>query len=142
MSATVEHTRRQRAAIDGLRELADFLEAHPEVPMGYGMTAVANANAYAEDDEPAIDRLARIARLPGRWDKKSTGDAFHLVRKFGPHQLIVFANREQVCKRVVVGTEMVTRYVPAPDSPPMVPVTELVEKAEWVCPPSLLESAS
>jgi hypothetical protein len=135
----VAHNTRQREFIDGLRKLADFLEAHPEVPAEYGVNFIVNAG-WADDGLTAPERLARIARIPGGWEKQSDEHSFDLVRKFGAHTLTVFANHEYVCERVV-HTETVTREVPDPErlaEVPTITVTEEVERVEWKCPESLL----
>lgn len=127
--------------IGGMRSLCDFLEAHAEIPVTFPQSAFANVNQYADERlAPAKERLAEIARIPGRWEKRSDAEAFQLVRKFGPHKLLVFANHSEVCERVT-RTETVTREVPDPDKlaeVPTVTVTEEVEHVEWICPPSLL----
>lgn len=139
---TTTHDVDQRAWIDGMRSLLNFLEAHPEVPVRHPETVVGNVNRYGDDDErpTAAEALARIARLPGRWEKASTDDTIDIRRMFGPHKLIVFANHSEVCERVVT-TETVTREVPDPDAlakVPTVTVTEEVERVEWICPESIL----
>lgn len=141
LEVPVSPTDAQRQWIDGMRRLCDFLEAHPEIPVTFPESVIANVNQYgSEDRSPAKDRLAAIARLPGRWTKDSDGESFQIKRKFGPHKLLVFANHNEVCERVT-RTETVTREVPDPDKlaeVPTVTVTEEVEHVEWVCPTSLL----
>ena len=136
------HTPQQLAFVDGLYQLAGFLALHPEIPATYAPTFVVNVNAYSDGDRPARERLAEIARIPGGWKKDATPDSgsFQLVRWFGPHKLIVFADRDAVCEKVVT-TEDVTRAVPDPDAlaqVPLVTVTETVDHVEWICPPSML----
>lgn len=108
--------------IDGLRELADYLEERPDVPLPYfGMI-----NAFAE-----ADRLPVVARAMGGFTKAHTGDFLSLTKQFTSGvMLAVHFNSEEVCERVVVGTEEV----------PAVPA-HTKEIVEWKCPESVLAFA-
>lgn len=53
-------TERQQK-LDDLRALADWLETHPQVPLGYG--AGLSYHVDAETDEAGIERLTEIADL-------------------------------------------------------------------------------
>lgn len=102
----------------GLRDLADFLDTHPEVKLNDPSHMV-----YVGSRET----LATIARLGG-WRKVYTDDYFNLVRDFdGGVSLSVFTDRGSVCRKVVVGQ----RTVPATDE-------RTVEIVEWVCDEPLL----
>lgn len=97
----------------GLRDLADFLDAHPDVRLNDPSHMV-----YVF----SRDTLAAIARIGG-WRKVYTNDYFNLVRDFdGGVSLQVFTDRASVCERVVVGTKTV----------PAVPEHQ-AEIVEWVC---------
>jgi hypothetical protein len=114
----------RQAAIDGLRQLADFIEQHPGVPL-----PVANGNnAFVWSRET----LAAIARTPGvRWEKGAEGNYFSLSVSFaGGYSYSINIEREQVCRKVVTGT----RILPAQ------PERE-VEECEWRCEDSLLAGA-
>lgn len=108
--------------ITALRELADFLDAHPTVAVPeYGVTI----NVFVDSKE----ELAAHAKT-STWQKQYFDTWFVLSKLF--HDRIdyqVNLPREQICRRVVVGTEVV----------PAQPERE-VEKVKWVCEESLLEA--
>lgn len=113
-----EINRRQRAKfIDGLRELADFLEQHAHAPV----VKYASINGFAETKE----ELADIARRIGHAEKKVTGDWYMLEKKFAKYVTYgVNIERVKVCERKVVGT----RDIPA----------HTEEIVEWECKESIL----
>lgn len=116
--APLSNKERERAElIQGLRELATFLETHPEVP-----TPVYTAlNVFVKTRED----LSAVARV-GSWQKKSNDQFFWLSRAFaGDPQfpaltLDINVDRQQVCRRVVTGTKVV------PAEP-----ERIVEEVEW-----------
>ena len=112
---------RRAAYVSGLRELADFLEAHPELPK----PSPCQINAFVTD-KPA---LAMVARTPGvRWEKSISGNYFYLRVSFpGGHTYDVNVKRDQVCRKVVIGTRI----------EPAQPERE-VEEVQWVCDEPLL----
>ena len=123
----------------GLRDLADWLDAHPEwVPLG-----ACKLFFYQPPDGNPLETLSRCARDMGTAVKETNDRSFRLVKSFGPHEFIVFTNREAVCERVVTGTRTEVQRVPvAPAAEPEYEEREVtVEEVSWVCPPSLLGSA-
>lgn len=105
-----------------LRELADFIEAHPDIPMPVGEI---NIHVYVFTAE----HLAEIARALGRAEKDHSGDYLHLVKPFGPIRLRYFTDRAKVCRRVVTGVRHVAEtLLPARNE----------EIVEWVCDEPLL----
>ncbi len=123
---TEEHPITRWAA--GLRELADFAEAHPETFAPYmGLTC----NLFPRTRE----NFSRQARDLGKANKVDMSSYYGLQREFGPHSVQLLINREQVCERVQTGTRTVT--VPDPDVD--VPTVEIEEPVyEWQCPDSIL----
>jgi hypothetical protein len=109
--------------IAGLRELADYLESRPAVPAPSFGTVYAFADA---EKHP----LAEVARAMGGFDKTHDGRFLNLVKDFGAFALEVSYESEQVCDRVVVGTEEV---------PEKVTPAHVREIVEWKCPESLLD---
>jgi hypothetical protein len=107
--------------IAGLRQLADFLEAHPDLPAPFG----SNHNVFVETKEA----LAVIVREPAvRWEKHASDSYFHLRVPFaGGHAYAVFTDRGAVCRKVVTGQ----RTIPAQ------PAQE-VETYIWECDEPLL----
>lgn len=111
----------RRDFVQGLRELADFIDAHPDIPCPYGEAH----NAFVRDKT----QLGMIARaVGGRWDKNCTSQFFYIRREFaGGHSYEVNVSRDQVCRKVVTGTRI----------EPAQPERE-VEVVEWVCTEPLL----
>lgn len=110
--------------IEGIRAMADFFELHPElVPSGGSVTV----NLFPKS-------LAEVARGGyGKLEKREKGKWFCLARNFSPSVAVEWNQpREEVCKRIKVGTTI----VPAQ---PAVPEHE-VDVFEWHCPPSLLKT--
>lgn len=117
--STSEPTAANRARaslIAGMRELLDFLDAHPEIPV----TSSQNYNVYVKAD--ALKAIARI----GGWQKIYESNSFFTLRRtFGEQQLDIFTDRDAVCRKVVTGT----RVVPAQPA-----IDERIENVEeWVC---------
>ena len=111
-------TTERAALVQGLRDLADFLAAHPELPG----PLVPQFNVWGLQKAD----LARMV-LKGSWEKIYQGGLFMLRRSFGPVQLDFNADRSQVCRRVVTGTRVIP---PTPE--------QIVEDVEWICEDSLL----
>lgn len=122
----IDRAAEQRAAlIDGLRQLATFLESRPDVPL----PVVSQLNAFVDKET-----LAQIARS-GKWEKHYIHDWFALRRQFGPAvALDINVPRNEVCRKVVTGTVTVPAVPAQPE--------RVVETIEWVCEESLLESKS
>ena len=142
----------RQAYIDGLHQIADFLAEHPEVPlpaMGdyasgeYAPTLTIYTQLSRGDTRDQRTKLADIARAMGRAEK-STRHEFAIWRRFAGVVLAAYADRDEVCDRVVTGTREVTEEVPDPDAlaaVPKVSVTKVVEDVEWVCTPLLKPAA-
>jgi hypothetical protein len=112
----------------GLRELADWYDLHPEVPLPHGALQIITAG-----DEDPVAGLAVIARAMGRCDKKVGEAIFTIRRKFSGVTLEAIAWRQQVCEATVVGERTVTRDVTKVVGSET--VTEPV--VEWRCLPLL-----
>lgn len=122
---------------EGLRRLADMIEAHPELPASY-LTSVNVWYAHSPEDLAAI---ARAALKHGATVAKDVTDSIYsLSLSWGPLTAEALAQRANVCERVVTGTEIVTRKVPDPAAA-LVEVTETVEHVEWVCRPLLADQS-
>ena len=122
--------------IAGMREYADLLEANPNLlPFG-------GSEYFCHHCRSAEEIAALRREIGGRWDKDTDGsdEFFRLTRRVGPHRLAIFIERENVCERVVIGTETVE--IPDPDLVADVPlVTVEQDVVRWVCPESLLAEA-
>jgi hypothetical protein len=113
----------RQETIDGLRELADYLEARPVIPVPY----LSSLFAFAD---PERHPISEVARAMGGFEKSHDGDYLNLVKGFtGGFSLEVAYKSEEVCERVVVGTEEV---------PEKVTPAHVREIVEWKCPESLL----
>lgn len=123
---------------EGLRRLADMIEAHPELPPSYLSSHLYIWHAKSADELAAIARAALGAGATV--DKDIAGKQYNVVASFGPIRAMALADRVNVCERVVTGTETVTRTVPDPTAP-LVEVTETVEQVEWVCRPLLADQS-
>lgn len=124
----------------GLRKLADMIEQNPEVAEHLGATwdRILVSVSHVDDSKAVMAAFARAGKACGVKIRKEYDGTWGSVNlDFTANvSLHVYAGREQVCKRVVVGTETVTRKVPDPDalaSVPEVEVTEEVEVIKWEC---------
>jgi hypothetical protein len=123
---TVQEAMEQRAAdyAAGLRELADYLEAHPELVPSWGGVAVA--------DWVDTAKLAKAARLPGWTKAKDTYSGLKLTRSFGDHKISLYPE-QAVCEKVKTGER--TEEVIDPEYLANAPkITKVVEEFEWKCP--------
>jgi hypothetical protein len=106
---------RRASRIQGLRQLVDFVEAHPELPVNLQHYIV-----YFSTKE----ELVAAARIGG-WKKIYQGDYFILRREFAGAQLDIYTDREKVCTATVTGQRTVEAVPARPEH------TEDV--IEWVC---------
>lgn len=95
-----------------------------------------------EDPVATMAEFIRVALDSQLVVRKSYDDKYGQVDLIFPGglDLHVYAPREQVCVRRVVGTREVTEEVPDPDAVaalPTVTVTKTVEDVEWDCSPLL-----
>lgn len=120
--ARTDEQKRRDACVAGLRQLADFIEAHPQLPVPYGN----NLNVFAED-KATLAALARVGNV--RWDKHANGEYFYLKAQFdGGHSYEINIQRALVCRKVVTGSHI----EPA----------KIVEDVEWTCEEPLLEGTT
>lgn len=128
--------------IAGLRQLADLLEQHAELPLPWSGGPHSTLDVFVQTKDEAV---AYSRAIPGRKDKDFTDGAygFQLQGAIGGLHLRVYAPRGEVCERIVTGVETVTEQVPDPDALALVPTVEVtreVETVEWVCSPLLAEA--
>jgi hypothetical protein len=130
--------------VAGLRQLADLLEQHDELPVPYEGSATSMTMYFLSQGRDAFVAAARV--MPGRLDKKVRDTVYELRARLGGDdglKVDLAAYRNDVCERVVTGTETVTKRVPDPNvTVPMVDVTETVEHVRWECKPLLSGGAS
>lgn len=124
---------------DGLRAAADLLTAHPDLPtpcvFAYDSSGTIEVSWHllsGDDNSTEAQKAAAraiITAIGGTWDKNPYGERFDFERKYGPLDLQIYATRDAMCERVVVGSETVT--VPAVQAQPE--RTEEREMVEWRC---------
>lgn len=132
----------ERAA--GFRALADLIEANPQLASDLylqNFLAMPLHNPKVTDQRARLAEWATAALGQGaKFTKRVDKDHFSGIVDFGPFSIEVLADRDEVCERVVTGTETVTKKVKDPEALAAVPeieVTEEVETVEWVCRPLL-----
>ncbi|OLE27951.1 MAG: hypothetical protein AUG44_08665 [Actinobacteria bacterium 13_1_20CM_3_71_11] len=127
---------------EGLEKLAAMIRENPDLAdeLTYTLENLL-VPLIGDEQKPMMAKFARAAaRGRIKHEKDASNSFFELKLWFGPVKLQVSADREQVCERVVVGTETVTKKVKDPDALAAVPeveVTETVEQVEWRCVPLL-----
>jgi hypothetical protein len=132
---------------EGLRAVADMIEANPEMAplLAYSLRNISAPTGSVDDPKAAMATFARATVKHGaKVRKDGSSEWFRVAATWGPVEVEVFGAREQVCERVVTGTETVTKTVPDPEKlaeVPEVEVTETVEIVKWECKP-LLASTS
>lgn len=138
-------TDNQREALEGLRGLADHLEANPEL-----IDLIGHERFYVFHYGDDVAEFARKALLlGGKSDKNSDSTYFNVTRDFGSMvTLQVTAKHEQVCEKIVLDSQEIEveeldeeLAAAALANVPMRKVTKTVERTEWRCP-TLLEAAN
>lgn len=150
MATTTEATLGERLAAD-LRLLADMAEADPLIAEELQWSARRGLNVPVmsnEDPRGAMAAFIRAALDVGATADKSYNDTYGIVDIAFPNGALtinVYADREQVCTKRVIGVREVTEEVPDPDAlaaVPKVTVTRTVEDVEWDCLPLLAEATA
>ncbi len=118
----------------GLRQVAEFIEAHPEIPL-----PGATLTSYALHDKKVVALTARALGQGGRCKKVYEDSILRLKREFGPIELEYLGLRSNVCERVKVGERLVPEmYVPPQPATQGQTIPEHKEAVyEWVCSPIL-----
>ena len=130
--------------VTGLRALADFFEQYPDLAEHInGQPDLLGYVGFVEDPVAVMAAFARAGKALGVPVEKDYDDNFGKVRlHFGPVALQAYAERGQVCERVVVSTETVVEEVPDPEALAKVPTVQVareVEQVEWRCHPLLAQ---
>jgi len=115
----------------GLRQLADWIEAHPEQPRPDAELSVYALNTKQE--------AAACLRALTPCKKEYRDELFQLSRMFGPLNLKFIFYRNAVCTRKVVGTKEVgVEVIPSRVIPEQIIPAHTEEIVEWECGESLL----
>ena len=134
MSARAEY-------IAGLRELADLLERHDDLPLPYHGSGISELlwveTTRDTDEQKAV--AAKFARLiPSTIAKEPRGDALDVKGRIRGLRVCLIVDRDAVCERIVKGTKTVT--IPAKPAEPE--RTVVVDEVEWRCAPILSEQGA
>lgn len=127
----------------GYRAIADLIENNPELAehLRYVPKNILVPVSGEDDPRGIIASFARAGlRTGAEISKRQTDKHAGAVIGWGPVAVEVYAQRDEVCERVVTGVETVTKTVPDPEAlaaVPTVEVTEEVEQVEWRCRPLL-----
>jgi len=119
-------TDERKQQIADLREVLNWFEKHPEIPL-----PVTEFNIYSWD---TTEEARTMATAMGTFEKRAQENLFYLTKRFGTVQVRAVFSRSQVCKRIVTGKRTV------PERVEVVPAHE-EEIVEWDCP-SLLKEES
>lgn len=128
--------------VDGLREMADFLDMHPHLLDRLNF-ASADAHVFARDESDFSDLLLDL----GKGEKRASEGYLSVRRRFGPHALVLSLARSLACERVQTGTETVEETVGLDEVPcdaevlgevRQVKIKRTVPTFEWKCPESFL----
>lgn len=127
---------RSAAVAAGLRQLADMIECHPDLPIDYPRMTLWSL----ETAEQARSLGFAALRAGAAVSKDYTDNLMRLEMKFGPLVVAGIAWRHEVCERVVVGQQVVTEKVPDPQLLAQVPTVEVSrteDVVEWRCAPGI-----
>ena len=119
---------------EGLRQVAAFLESHPEIDL-----PETTITGYSLFNKEKAATTARALAQGGRCDKVFEDTLVTLKRDFGPIELRYFGNRSNVCEQVKVGTKVVPEQYVAPRPATEAQVIPEHEEGvyEWRCAPLL-----
>ncbi len=105
--------------ISGLREFADFLEAHSELPLE-SVCELQIMMGYVPPPQTHEPNLRLWAKAFGTFQKTVSDYYFRVTRAFGGLRVAIAVDRDRVCRKV----------------------RKKVEVETWECPASLLEGNS
>ena len=94
---------------EGLRQVAAFLESHPEIQL-----PEATLTCYGIFSKDVAATTARALSQGGRCDKVFEDTLVTLKRDFGPIELRYIGTRSSVCEQIRVGTRTVPEQYVAP----------------------------
>ena len=121
------------ATVAALREVAGWLEAHPELEESVPREQALSLHLHPGGD---AKHLAAIASAMGSCRKEAWNDLVIVRRTFGPVAVTAAVDRDAVCTKRFVGTRTVSKDVPVG-----VTTVEVEEPVyEWDCGPILGES--
>ena len=127
-------TQEHKDYASGLRQVADFIESHPEIDLPEHVIT-----HYGLHSKEKAATVARALSTGGRCDKVFDDHLFTIKRNFGPIELRYLGVRSSVCEQVAVGKRVVPEQYVAPK--PAVEGHTVPEHEEtiyeWRCTPLL-----
>lgn len=138
-----------RSAADTHRAIADFIDAHPDIPPPFAsvydhlphkadLRWYLHINGKGDETVQRETAQAILRAIGGKWSKDFDERDATFEQERDGLSLQVIVKREAVCERRVVGTERVT--LPAVEAQPE--RTEVREIVEWDCSPVLAEAVT
>lgn len=123
------------AYLQGLHDLAEFLEEHPALPLpGHDFPVY----SFGEKETPEL--AIKFAKELRTFTKEEASGFLNLAKSFGPIQLRFVFYRSNVCEKTVVGTKTMKKKVPVGEV--VYEMREVEEEiVEWKCP-SLLKGTT
>ena len=128
----------QRDYINGLRSLARFVNDHRNILESYEADKGQTFQLYPGSAEKMAEwtRLLLDGAPLGTVRKEADENGMTVTRQWGPHGLSLYIPRDRVCKKIEVGTRIVTKQ--DPEALAAVPTVEVSEAIfEWDCAPVL-----
>lgn len=133
--------------INAHRELADLLESNPNMPLPFGAASlywnVTEYHRHTQEKQEIVPAMRAIRRvLGGAYQKNYGSDDFEMRGRFADYfDTCIFANRESVCEKVVVGQKTEVKAVQDPElvakATAEIPFEEIevtTDVTEWICP--------
>lgn len=114
--------------VNSLREFADWLEDHPDLPVcpGAGSFYMWCRNAK---------EMAECAVALGMFKKSACDKYLNATRYFGPIEVQATIRHEYVCEKIIT-----TKVVPAlPERVLPAEPERTIEVVKWICPESILD---
>lgn len=122
--------------VDDLRQLADVIEANPE--LGLNFVGISRESIYVEHGRPFVERVRQLAKFGVVEKERSTSFLARVALNKTFELVAIDYTNEVACELVQTGVETVVE-------PIMEQVGErTVERPimEWKCPESILAGAS
>lgn len=123
------------AGLNLIRHICDVLEENPELP---NVLSLQYQSIWSWDYADVLGMIKKMRRaFGGTWEKRYDSDSFKLERRDGDVLVILSADRESVCERVVVGSrevEVEEYDAEALAEVPRVTVIREEDVVEWRCP--------
>jgi len=114
----------RREYTTALRNLADWYDAHPEIP--FSTDSMQNYALNTDEEARAL------AKALGTFQKHYSEDMFTMSKKFGPIDCRFVFYRKAICKAKVVGVKTVEAVVVPAQAAYVIPA-KTVEIIEWDC---------